>query len=100
MEQRKFPLTYESRRNGKLQSLVVVYKSGEWTEYLRDEIDTSENYPDDHHIFDDPKVGIGHLGVGNSQSEDVDPLIFSENVSQETIEKLIIEVNNTFLWEK
>jgi hypothetical protein len=88
-----FPITYEARRYGKLEMLVVASEKGKFSVYRSDgSIDTEEDTPASKNVFDDPKIGFGYMGIGNYQSEGIDPVKISECASTELVELLVSEI--------
>lgn len=88
-----FPITYEARRYGKLEMLVVASEKGKFSVYRADRsIKTEEDSPGSKNIFDDPKIGFGYMGIGNYQSEGIDPVEVTEGASTELIELLVSEI--------
>ena len=88
-----FPITYEARRYGKLEKLVVASEKGKYSVYRPDgSIETEEDWPGSKNIFDDPKIGYGYMGIGNYQSEGIDPVEVTEGASTELVELLVSEI--------
>jgi hypothetical protein len=89
-----FPITYEARRNGKLEMLVVAKEKGQFSWYFRNgEIETEKDYsPKSKNIFDDPRTGVGYMGIGNIMSEDVDEPKITEGASEELVDSLVKEM--------
>ena len=88
-----FPITYETRRNGKLEMLVVASEKGKFSLYQSSgTIQTEEDTPESKNIFDDPKIGFGYMGIGNHQSGGIDPVKIAEGAPIELVELLVSEI--------
>jgi len=88
-----FPITYEARRNGKLEMLVVASEKGKFSLYWSSgTIRTEEDTPESKNIFDDPKIGFGYMGIGNHQSEGIDPVKITEGAPIELVALLVSEI--------
>jgi len=88
-----FPITYEARRYGELEMLVVAGEKGKFTRYFQNgTVETEEDYPRSKNIFDDPKIGFGYMGVGTMMSEGVDQPNITEGASTELIDSLVKEI--------
>lgn len=87
-----FPITYEARRNGNLEMLVVASEKGKFTSYYLNGVTHTEEKFGDKNIFDDPKIGFGYMGIGNSMSEGIDPVKITEGVSIQLVELLVNEI--------
>ena len=89
-----FPITYEGRYNGELVLLVVATEKDKYTKYFKNgEKETQDDYGDEYRgIFNEPRSGIGYMGIATLQSEaDINQPI-TENASAEYIGSLIIEI--------
>jgi hypothetical protein len=89
-----FPITYEGRYNSKLVLLVVATEKDKYTKYFSDgNTKTQDDYGDeDKGIFNEPRSGIGYMGIATSQSRaDIEQPI-TENASAELIDSLIKEI--------
>ena len=89
-----FPITYEGRYNGELVLLVVATEKDKYTKYFNNgETKTQGDYGDEYKgIFNEPRSGIGYMGIATSQSQaDIEQPI-TENASAELIDSLIKEI--------
>ena len=89
-----FPITYEGRYNGELVLLVVATEKNKYTKYRKDiKTKTQDDYDDEYKgIFNEPRSGIGYMGIATSQSQaDIEQPI-TENASAELIDSLIREI--------
>ena len=88
-----YPITYEARRYGKLEMLVVAQSKGKFSVYRPNGIEeTEEDSPGSKNIFDDPKIGVGYMGIGNIMTEGIDQPKITESASAELISSLIKEI--------
>jgi hypothetical protein len=89
-----FPITYEGRYNGDLVLLVVVSEKNKYTKYRKDyKTKTQDDYGDEYKgIFNEPKLGIGYMGIATSQSTADIQQPVTENASAELIDSLIKEI--------
>lgn len=88
-----FPITYEARQDGELLMLVVARSKGKFSVYRDDGTEeTEEDTPASKNIFDDPKIGVGYMGIGNIMSEGIDEPKVTEGASEELIDSLIQEI--------
>lgn len=91
-----FPITYEARQNNKLQMLVVARNKGKYSVYRPDGTEeTEEDTPASKNIFDDPKIGVGYMGIGNIMSDGIDEPKITEGASEELINSLIQEIRKS-----
>lgn len=88
-----FPITYEARQNKKLQMLVVARSKGKFSVYRPNGVEeTEKDSPGSTNIFDDPKIGVGYMGIGNIMTEGIDEPKVTEGASTELIDSLIQEI--------
>lgn len=89
-----FPITYEGRYNGKLVLLVVANAKDKYTKYFPGgDTETQDDYGDRYKgIFNEPKSGIGYMGIATSQSKANIEQPITENASAELIDSLIKEI--------
>lgn len=91
-----FPITYEARQNGKLEMLVVASAKGKFSLYRPNGVEeTEEDSPGSKNIFDDPKIGVGYMGIGNIMSEGIDQPKITEGASAELVASLVKEIQKT-----
>jgi len=73
--------------------LVVVRSKGKFSVYRPNGIEeTEEDSPGSINIFDDPKIGVGYMGIGNIMTEGIDEPKVTEGASTELIDSLIQEI--------
>lgn len=87
-----FPITYEVRRNGKLEFLVVASEKGKFTKYYLNGAKNTEEEYGDKNVFDDPKVGIGYMGWGTIMSEGIEDPKITEGASSKLVKSLVEEI--------
>lgn len=92
-----FPITYEGRYNGKLVLLVVANAKDKYTKYFPDgDTETQDDYGDEYKgIFNEPKRGIGYMGIATSQSQADIKQPITENASAKFIDSLIKEIKSS-----
>lgn len=88
-----FPITYEARRYGKLEKLVVASEMGKYSVYRPDgSIKTEADSLRSRNIFDDPEIGFGYIEIGTLMSEGIDPVKITEGASFKFVELLASEI--------
>lgn len=87
-----FPITYEARQNGELLMLVVASEKGKFTKYYSNGAKNTEEEYGDKNVFDNPKTGIGYMGIGNTFSEGIEPVKVTEGASSKLVTSLVAEI--------
>lgn len=91
-----FPITYEARRNGNLEMLAIASEKGKYSVYYSNGVEVSQDdFPNNKDIYDDPKIGIGYMGIGNIMSEGIDQPKVTEGASTELVDSLVKEIKKT-----